>query len=76
VATDPRDDAWNDDQADMSNEDEWKAHIVAVGADYFDSANTASLAQRSKSIYPVKDSHSYITPYYQRDHAWTDAQHD
>ena len=35
-------DAWNDDQADKSNEDEWKAHIQAVGADYFDSANTAS----------------------------------
>lgn len=29
-----------------------------------------------KGIYPVKDSKSYISPYSQRDHAWTDKQHD
>jgi len=33
-----------------------------------------TLAQ--KEIYPVRDSHSYISPYTQRDHAWTDNQHD
>jgi hypothetical protein len=33
-----------------------------------------ALAQ--KEIYPVKDSHSYISPYTQRDHAFTDNQHD
>ena len=33
-----------------------------------------ALAQ--KEIYPVADSHSYITPYTQRDHAWTDGQYN
>ena len=27
-------------------------------------------------IYPVADSHSYISPYTQRDHAWTDGQYN
>jgi len=27
-------------------------------------------------IYPVKDSHSYISPYTQRDHAYTDGQYN
>ena len=35
-----------------------------------------SLMQRGRLIYPVKDSHSYISPYSQRDHSWNDAQHD
>ena len=35
---DQRDDAWTDNQYDKSHEDEWKAHIEAVGADYLDSA--------------------------------------
>jgi hypothetical protein len=90
VAYDAREDAWNDEQADNTNEDEWKNFITSVGADYFDSANTATetiapnadktawtnFAQKKKEIYPVKDSHSYITPYFQRDHAWTEGQHD
>merc|ERR1712127_688798 len=29
-----------------------------------------------KTIYPVRDSKSYISPYSQRDHSWNDAQHD
>ena len=29
--------------------------------------------ENTKQIYPVKDSHSYITPYTQRDHAFNDA---
>jgi hypothetical protein len=29
-----------------------------------------------KEIYPVKDSHSYISPYTQRDHAFTDGQYN
>jgi hypothetical protein len=37
-------------------------------------AANATLAQ--KEIYPVKDSHSYISPYTQRDHSWNDAQHN
>ena len=78
-AWDQRDSAWTDEQNDKSNEDEWKAHIQAVGADYMDSAQNplvlpAALSQ--KEIYPVKDSHSYITPYTQRDHAWNDDQHN
>jgi hypothetical protein len=86
---DVRGDAWSDEQADATNEEEWKNYITAVGADYFDSANTAgpitgnasptawnNFAQKNKEIYPVKDSHSYITPYFQRDHAWTEGQHD
>jgi len=36
----------------------------------------AALAQKSKETYPAKDSHSYITPYNQRDHAWNEPQHD
>ena len=32
--------------------------------------------QRDRAIYPVKDSHSYITPYNQRDHSWSHDQHD
>ena len=27
-------------------------------------------------VYPAKDSHSYISPYTQRDHAWTDGQYN
>jgi hypothetical protein len=27
-------------------------------------------------IYPVRDSHSYILPYDQREHAWNDDQYD
>jgi hypothetical protein len=27
VVEDPRENAWNDAQADATNEDEWKAHI-------------------------------------------------
>ena len=76
---DQRDDAWTDNQYDKSHEDEWKAHIEAVGADYLDSALNPSAipgALVQKEIYPVRDSHSYISPYTQRDHAWTDAQHD
>ena len=34
------------------------------------------MAQKDKMIYPVKDSASYITPYTQRDHAWTDGQYN
>lgn len=29
-----------------------------------------------KQIYPVKDSHSYIEPYSQRDHSFSDNQYD
>ena len=69
------DDAWTSNQADKSNEAEWKAHIAAVGSDYLDSAEKASetitpnanplaaLVQKNNTIYPVKDSHSYIDPY-------------
>jgi hypothetical protein len=42
AAYDQRDDAWNDEQADHTNEDEWQAHISAVGADYLDSAIKAT----------------------------------
>jgi len=37
VPYEQRDDAWTDNQYDKSHEDEWKAHIEAVGADYLDS---------------------------------------
>ena len=88
AAYDQRNDAWSDAQADATNEDEWKAHIKAVGTDYLTAAEEAkeeiktnkdplaALVQKSRMIYPVKDSHSYISPYTQRDHAWNDAQHD
>jgi hypothetical protein len=87
VPYDARDDAWTDEQADKTHEDEWRAHITAVGADYMDSAQNplaeaanetplAGLVQKERMIYPVKDSHSYISPYTQRDHAFTDNQHD
>jgi hypothetical protein len=81
-------DAWTHNQVDKSNETAWKAHIAAVGADYLDSAETASetitdnanplaaLVQKNSTTYPVKDSHSYIDPYTQRDHSWNDAQHN
>jgi hypothetical protein len=36
----------------------------------------AILAQKRRLTYPAKDSKSYITPYTQRDHTWTDDQHD
>jgi len=75
---DQREDAWTDNQADKTNEVKWNDHIEKVGADYHDSAFKATpegtLAQ--KTIYPVKDSKSYISPYSQRDHSWNDAQHD
>ena len=59
-----------------------------MGADYLDSAQkaneeiktneaeVASLVQRKRQIYPVRDSTSYISPYSQRDHAWNDAQYN
>ena len=80
-AYDQRDDAWTDNQADKTNEDEWIAHISSVGSDYLDSAQNplelpAALVQRKKLIYPVRDSTSYISPYSQRDHAWNDAQYN
>ena len=35
-----------------------------------------SFYQKVKQIYPVKDSHSYIEPYNQRDHAFSHNQYD
>jgi hypothetical protein len=35
-----------------------------------------ALVQRKRQIYPVKDSKSYISPYSQRDHSWTDGQYN
>lgn len=39
-------------------------------------ATVASLAQKAELTYPAKDSHSYISPYNQSEHAWTADQHD
>ena len=40
-------------------------------------ANIASaFAQKGKMIYPVRDSSSYISPYEQRNHSWTDGQYN
>ena len=85
-----RDHAWTDAQHDQSDEVKWSKETNTTAADHLDwvvneqgphsrlypAASNSTLAQMEKAIYPVKDSHSYITPYYQRDHAWTDAQHD
>ena len=35
-----------------------------------------SFIQRTRRTYPEPDSESYITPYFQRDHAWTGRQYD
>jgi hypothetical protein len=71
---------WSDKQANVSHE---VAYQGDTAPDYLVEPYTdaelkgpGSLVQRSKLIYPVKDSHSYISPYSQRDHSWNDAQHD
>jgi hypothetical protein len=81
--------AWTTGQHDASNEVAWSKETNITAAGYTDAVNNtgpsrlvpnvstnATLVQKAKEIYPVKDSHSYITPYYQRDHAWTAGQHD
>jgi len=75
-------DAWTDKAHDKSNE-------IAYGADgpadYTVEpavlpealAQWGNLAQyRKRGIYKVKDAHSYINPYDQRDHSFTEDQHD
>jgi hypothetical protein len=77
------DHAWTENQHHASNEVEWSNETNRTAADTIHVVNNTgpsrlvpSLVQKSQETYPAKDSHSYITPYYQRDHAWTDKQHD
>lgn len=35
-----------------------------------------SKRKSGKETYPQPDSHSYLKPWVQRDHAWSDEQHD
>ena len=53
---------------DASDETGYKIPITA------DDGN--SFIQRLRRTYPEPDSESYITPYTQRDHAWTGKQYD
>jgi hypothetical protein len=73
-----RDHAWTGNQYDMSNETHWvdtsavdgyKIPITADDGDQF-------FAQKGRRTYPEWDSESYISPYTQRDHAWTGNQYD
>jgi len=71
---------WSDKQVNVSHETAYQGdaptdYTVEPTAEA-DLHNSGSLVQRSKLIYPVKDSHSYISPYSQRDHSFTDGQHD
>lgn len=77
-----RDHAWNETQHNHSNEVEWSRETNKTAADYTHVVNNEggrlapALAQKVQATYPAKDSHSYITPYSQRDHSWTDKQYD
>ncbi len=66
-----RDHAWNVEEHDQSDERSWK-HESQHPSGY--QVTPDSFAQRK--TYPSKDSHSWIEPYSQRDHAWNVEEHD